>query len=66
MASSEKVIESEKHSDYAHSISPPPTSSPDGRKRKRNNEKIPARPNTPNQLPRNLHRTIKRPSTPSA
>jgi hypothetical protein len=34
--SSEKETESEQHSDSAHSISPPPATSPDGHKRKRN------------------------------
>ena len=35
--SSERETESEQHSESAHSISPPLATSPDGRKRKRDN-----------------------------
>jgi hypothetical protein len=38
VGSSEKKTESEQQSESAHSISPPPATSPDGHKRKRNND----------------------------
>jgi hypothetical protein len=38
VGSSEKETESEQHSKSAHSISPPLATSPDGRKRKRDND----------------------------
>jgi hypothetical protein len=63
--SSEKETESEQHSDSSHSISPPPATSTNGCKRKRDNVDDSSTPSFPTQLPKNLPRRKKAPSTPS-